>query len=196
MIARLGPLVVALALIAGCAAPAAQKRTVGSSGRIFADPEPGVPGIKRFAYLNANVARGGQPDSEGIRWLKNQGFRTIISLRPSDSEREEARALGMRFMELPVDAGAWGSAPPTSAQLDSFFLAVTDTTQLPVFFHCKRGADRTGMFCALYRIQVDHWTHEEAVAEMQAFGYNDFFRDLIHVVERYEPRPVAASATP
>jgi protein tyrosine/serine phosphatase len=57
-----------------------------------------------------------------------------------------------------------------------------------VFFHCARGADRTGMFGAIYRIEVEGWTNAEAIEEMQAFGYNDFYKDLIGYVRDYRPR--------
>jgi tyrosine-protein phosphatase SIW14 len=183
-----------LAAIAGCAAPATHRRMVGPTGRIYADPEPDVPGIARFAYLNAHVARGGQPTAEGVRWLESKGFRTIISFSPRASEQDQAKALGLRYVAIPVQANLLGSAPPTDAQLDTFFAVVNDSAQWPVFFHCHHGADRTGMFCALYRIEVDGWTHEEAIGEMQAFGYNDFFRDLVHVVQKYEPRGAAADS--
>jgi protein tyrosine phosphatase (PTP) superfamily phosphohydrolase (DUF442 family) len=183
-----------LATLAGCAAPATHRRMVGPSGRIYADPEPDVPGISRFAYLNAHVARGGQPTAEGVRWLESKGFRTIISFSPRAVERDQAKALGMRYIAMPVQANLLGSAPPTDAQLDTFFTVVRDSAQWPVFFHCHHGADRTGMFCALYRIEVDGWTHEEAIGEMQAFGYNDFFRDLVHVVQKYKPRGAAADS--
>ena len=44
------------------------------------------------------------------------------------------------------------------------------------------------MFGAIYRIEVDGWTNAEAIEEMQAFGYNDFYKDLIGYVRDYRPR--------
>ena len=34
----------------------------------------------------------------------------------------------------------------------AFLKIASNTNNLPVFVHCQRGADRTGMMCAMYRI--------------------------------------------
>ena len=58
----------------------------------------------------------------------------------------------------------------------------------PVYLHCKVGRDRTGTFAAIYRIEVDGWTNEEAMEELQAFGYHDYYKDLINFVKKYKPK--------
>ena len=35
---------------------------------------------------------------------------------------------------------------------------------------------------ALYRIEVDGWANEDAVAEMRHFGYHDWYKDLVAFV--------------
>lgn len=188
-------LLLALAAVAGIGAAgcssAPKMRLVGETGRLFADPSP-APGIPSFAWLNADVARGGQPDDEGLAWLKAQGFRTIVSFRQHHSERDRIEHAGLRSIELPVQADALGSSPPTEEQVRLFFATVTDSAQQPVFFHCRRGADRTGLFGALYRMEIEGWTNDEAIEEMQAFGYNDFYRDLIGYARDYDPTSATA----
>src|SRR5262245_54006048 len=43
---------------------------------------PQATGVPNFAWIHAGLARGGQPDDkEGLQYLRQQGFRTIINLR-------------------------------------------------------------------------------------------------------------------
>jgi hypothetical protein len=41
---------------------------------------------------------------------------------------------------------------------------------------------------ALWRIERNGWTPAEAIEEMQAFGYHDYYEDLIAFVRAYRPR--------
>lgn len=180
------PLLLAIGLTGCGGAP----RTLlhGSTGRAFALPVP-ESDIKRFAWIDSGVvARGGQPDDEGMRWLAERGFRTVITFRQQHDEEAAAAREGLPLVEIPVHAGVFGSTKPSETQLSRFLSVVRDSTRQPVFFHCARGADRTGMFGAIYRIEVDGWTNDEAIEEMQAFGYNDLYGDLIQYVRDYRPR--------
>ena len=42
----------------------------------------------------------------------------------------------------------------------------------PVFVHCQRGADRTGLAVAVYRVAVEGWSKEKAIEEMVRGGYD------------------------
>ena len=44
---------------------------------------------------------------------------------------------------------------------------------------------------AIYRLEIDGWTPDEAMQEMEAFGYHNIYRDLIHFVKTYKPRGYA-----
>jgi protein tyrosine/serine phosphatase len=43
-----------------------------------------------------------------------------------------------------------------------------------VFVHCERGSERTGVMIACYRMSTDGWTAEQALTEMEAFGFRRF----------------------
>ena len=180
-----GALLAALSAVS-CSAPVHASESAATS-RAFATGAPEAP-IENFALITPSICRGAQPDERGLRYLVQQGFRTVINLRSHHSEREEAEALGLRFVELPLHADVLGSTPPTDEEVRRFFEIVLDPAAQPVFFHCLHGKDRTGTMAALYRIEVDGWTNEEAVEEMLAFGYHTIYRDLIDYVRAYEPR--------
>jgi protein tyrosine/serine phosphatase len=191
MTRRLAALSLALALLAtGCAAHAPTHLT-GSTGVVFAEPVPAVPGIVNFAWVGPGVARGEQPEEESLRWLRDHGFRTVIDLRKGHDERAQVEKVGMTSILIPLRADLLGSTAPTEEQVRTFFDAVLDSTRRPVFFHCRRGSDRTGMFAALYRIEVDGWSNDQAIEEMKAYGYNGYYKALIGYVRNYRPRGYA-----
>jgi len=162
-----------------------------TTGRAFAVPVPGVPGIDNFARITEGLARGGQPSNEGFKWLKDQGFRTVITFRQHHAEPGEAERLGLTVVEIPLQADVLGSEPPTDEQVRKFFETVLDPARRPIYFHCAHGKDRTGTMAAIYRIEVDGWTNDEAVEEMRFFGYHTIYQDLIAFVKSYKPRGFA-----
>jgi len=161
-----------------------------SLGRSWAERVDGIPNMAR---LRPGLYRGAQPDRDQLRWLRERGFKTVVNLRSHDSDREAVERLGMTCVEIPMKAGLFDADPPTEAQVRRFFEVVLDPDRRPLFFHCAQGKDRTGTMAALYRIEVDGWTPEEAIEEMQAFGYHDFYDDLARFVRSYEPRGISAA---
>ena len=77
-----------------------------------------------------------------------------------------------------------------------FLSAVSDTNNLPAFVHCRRGADRTGMMCATYRVAVCGWTRQEAVPEMKNGGpdFSTAWNNLVEFVEKTGVRDVQRRA--
>jgi tyrosine-protein phosphatase SIW14 len=165
-----------------------------STGKPFASRIEGKGGLENLALLAPGVYRGAQPSAEGFRTLEEMGVRTVIGFRSHTSTREQVEAAGMVSVELPIQAGLLGSEPPTDDEIATFFRTVLDPVKRPVFFHCAQGKDRTGTMAALYRMEVDGWTNDEAIEEMQAFGYHDIYEDLIAFVRAYKPRGYTAPA--
>jgi len=69
-----------------------------------------------------------------------------------------------------------------------FLRFVTDEKRQPVFVHCQHGADRTGMMTAIYRVVVEGWSKEDAVAEMTegGFGFHSIWKDLVDYVREVD----------
>ena len=47
-----------------------------------------------------------------------------------------------------------------------------------IFVHCWLGGDRTGVFFAVYRIAIDHWTAPQALEEMRDFPFQVLLASL------------------
>jgi tyrosine-protein phosphatase SIW14 len=173
--------------VSGCAGPDTTKTTT-ETGRPLADRLSGEPGIENFACVNPSLYRGAQPTSEGYRRLRELGVKTVISFRSAHSSKAEVEACGMTCIEIPLQANILGSVPPTDEEVRRFFDIVLDPERQPVFIHCMAGRDRTGTMTALYRIEVDGWSPEEAAEEMRLFGFHTSFINLERFVAGYRSR--------
>src|SRR5688572_8614563 len=112
---------------------------------------PAAASISRFSIVDEGIYRGGQPNKEGFAFLKEQGVKTIINLRAKDAEGEMVRELGMQYVHIPIRlVFPWSKISDDA--IEKYFEVVNNPDNHPIFFHCHRGADRTGTLAALYRI--------------------------------------------
>jgi protein tyrosine/serine phosphatase len=129
------------------------------------------PGLRNFGVVNAQLYRGGQPEDAGFAELKKLGIDIVVNLRheADDIARERAlvEAQGMRYVSIP-----WrGKQDPSTEQIAQFLDLIRDNPDGKVFVHCERGAERTGVMVASYRISRDRWAADQALAEMEKFGF-------------------------
>jgi tyrosine-protein phosphatase SIW14 len=190
---RIALLLAAALTVPGCGDEI--KPTATTTQRPFAQRLPGIPGVENFARVNPTLYRGGQPTEEGLKQLKAMGIKTVIDFRSHHSTRKQVEAAGMTPVEIPLKADL-GSVPPDDDALKKFFEVVLDPARQPVYIHCAFGKDRTGTMAAVYRLEVDGWTPDEALQEMEAFGYHNIYRDLIAFVKGYTPRGYAKGPAP
>jgi protein-tyrosine phosphatase len=132
-----------------------------------------IPGIPNAGKVSESLFRGAQPHLSHLSELKTLGITTIVDLREESrqtraEEQKLSEALGMHFVSIPIG----GFSTPSAAQLAEFFSLVRTTPAQKIFVHCEYGEDRTGTLIAAYRIAFEHWTADQALAEMRAFGFN------------------------
>ncbi len=154
-------------------------RVAGDAASVaWAEPveHAGLPNLHR---VSEHLYRGAQPTAAGIRQLETLGVRTIINLRTSDTDGHLLAASGLAYEHIPMTA--W---QPRDGDVVQFLRIVGEESRGPVFLHCRRGADRTGMMVAIYRIAVQGWDKEQAVAEMTqgGFRFNSGWRNLVQYV--------------
>ncbi len=146
--------------------------------------------IPNLRHVSDNIARGGQPDPEGIRLLQAAGVKTIVNLRSAESglvslfrrssgsgpvidpeierEKKAAQELGMKFVQIPLDV----FGHPDEQHFEQFLALVTNPQEGPTFVHCLHGRDRTGLMMAVYRVVCEGWEQEKAYAEMVECGFD------------------------
>jgi protein tyrosine/serine phosphatase len=190
------PSAIAVALLLSIGVPAGTPLLAAGpdAGKVTTSASP----ILRFAQVDTQLYRGAQPDDAGFKYLKDMGIRTIVSFRTDNlSERKIVEALGMRFVSIPVRFRAFGWGDDfDAADVRAFFEVIDDPAAGPIFFHCKRGADRTGSFAAIYRIARQGWTGQKALDEARDRGMRWWYfpmRDQVRQFAKVVP-PVSAAA--
>jgi protein tyrosine/serine phosphatase len=140
-----------------------------------------VAGVQNCYQVTTNLYRGGQPMAEGMKQLKLLGTKTVINLRAFHSDKDEVAGTGLKSVRF--ETKPWHAE---EEDVVGFLKVVTDTNNLPAFVHCQRGADRTGMMCAMYRIVVCGWTKPEAIDEMKngGFDFNPVWDNLVSFIEK------------
>ncbi len=131
-----------------------------------------APPLENFYRVTDDLYRGAQPDEAGMAKLKELGIQTVVNLRLAHSDRDEIGQIELGYEHIPVDP-----FKPTEDHLLRFLEVVTDPNRLPVFVHCQRGIDRTGMAVAVYRMMACGWKKEQALYEMMKgpYGYDSIF---------------------
>jgi protein tyrosine/serine phosphatase len=155
------------------------------------DPGPGVENVGRVA---PGIYRGSRPTTQGLDTLKKLGIKTIVNLRHYHGALEATgcRERGIDYLRI-VTAS---SSQPRDEDVRRFLEIVTDPARQPVYFHCWRGKDRTGVMAAAYRMVVEGWTLDAALAEMDAFGFYKGWRDLRAYTESIPGRLTQLRITP
>jgi len=158
-------------------------------------------GLPNLHQVTPMLYRSAQPDVAGVAGIDGLGIRTVLSLRESNTDAPLARRSRVDFLRHPL----W-----TWHVEDDDVLAVlrilTDPKRQPVLLHCKHGADRTGLMIASYRVVVQDWSKQAALAEMKqgGYGFHPVWRNIerrLLALDTEKLRealglPVASQATP
>jgi len=142
-------------------------------------------GLPNFAEVSPNLLRGGQPGVDGLEALKKMGVGVVIDMRGTKSSHEQlaVRKLGMEYIAIP-----WHCPFPSDAIFARFLKVIREHPKKKVFVHCRLGDDRTGMAVAAYRMAKEGWSADEALREMEEFGFTGKHHLICPTLEFYEKR--------
>lgn len=136
--------------------------------------------LENFAKVSEVLYRGAQPDRAGFLELLDMGIGTIINLRSFHSDLELIKGFIFTYFEIPCKA--WH---PEKEDIKDFFHILKHPRTSPVFVHCRHGADRTGTMVAIYRIVIQGWSYEDAIAEMESFGMHKIWIGIKPFIKKY-----------
>jgi tyrosine-protein phosphatase SIW14 len=78
---------------------------------------------------------------------------------------------------------------PADASVRKFLQIMDNPENYPVLVHCFAGCHRTGTYIAAYRMEFEHWTKAEALAEIRQAGSDvGGSWDVLKYLEQYRPR--------
>jgi len=177
---------------------------------------------KRMREVEAGkVYRSGQLTAEGFTdWVGRLGIKTIIQVQDefpdpnldqrffgggTIQETELCRQLGVHYVYLPPDLIERSRVPEERPKaIDRFLALMDDPANYPVLIHCRAGLHRTGVLSAVYRMEYDGLSQEEALQELKAHGFgewpctsaNDYIKQYILTYRRGVRNPLAAAKAP
>jgi tyrosine-protein phosphatase SIW14 len=160
--------------------------------------------IRNFRVVQDGVLyRSGQNSPAGLkRLLDEYQIKTVISLRyaedpskelpPDHQEELYCQSRGVKYVRIRTHR--WesddGSPAPAWQNVNQFFQVMDDRSNYPVLIHCFAGMHRTGAHCALFRMEYQNWSNEDAIEEMRRLGYEniDTEPDVRGFLESYRRR--------
>ena len=140
-------------------------------------------GLPNFGEVTPNLFRGGQPGADGLKALKKMGVSIIVDMRGGHSEHEQkaAEELGMEYHSIP-----WHCPFPSDEPFINFLKVIESNPGKKIFVHCRLGDDRTGMAIASYRVAEQGWSADEAMKEMELFGFQGIHRAICPTLAHFE----------
>ncbi|HZZ78579.1 MAG TPA: dual specificity protein phosphatase family protein [Gemmataceae bacterium] len=154
--------------------------------------------------------RSGCMTADGFRdAIKKLGIKTVISFwdedpdptlyanrfsRESIKESDLCKSMDVDYrfiyVRLIPDDRAGKDRPEA---IDEFLKVMDDPKSYPVLIHCKAGLHRTGVMSAVYRMEYNGWTREQAMHELRSHGFGFYFANssndyILQYVLPYTPR--------
>ena len=143
----------------------------------WAQPVPGT-GVKNLNRVTPQLFRSAQPDAAAMREIEKLGARTVINLRDFSDDKDEAHGTKLRLRRTKMDT--WHVEDEDIVRVLAMLRRKGDG---PVLVHCRHGADRTGVVCAMFRIVEQGWSREDAIRELTDGGYG--FHKMWTNIPRY-----------
>lgn len=141
-----------------------------------------------FDEIGPGIYRSNQPTTGRFETYAEMGVKTIINLRGEDKysyylfEKETCDRLGMKLIDIKM----WARMATKKARILEAIEAIR-TSEKPLIFHCKSGADRTGLMGAVYKLVFEDATVDEARKQLglryihlkqTATGIQDYILDV------------------
>jgi hypothetical protein len=95
--------------------------------------------------------------------------------RSTISEKKVCEDLGVKYLFISPDLRPRPEVRQKRPRAVEDFLKICDDpSNYPMVIHCRAGLHRTGVLAAIYRMEYNHWTVNEAFREMRDHGFGDF----------------------
>lgn len=147
--------------------------------------------ISNLAEVEPGIWRGQIPTRADLKELKGKGVKTVIDLQDEERhtwrEEKDAKSLDLKYFNIPMRR----SKAVDMEAFKKFLIIASDPANKPLYVHCHGGQDRTGVMLALYRVEVDGWSHDKAYDEMLKHGYHRMFYRLKRSLYEYKPTATA-----
>lgn len=124
--------------------------------------------VKPYQFqVSPTLTRGSRLEDGQMEDLAARGFKGVVNLcAEKDLDSKAARKNGLNPLRLKI----MDNTAPTRAQMLEFLQFAKDPANQPCYVHCEAGKGRTGVATACYRMAVEGWPADKAIAEAKSFG--------------------------
>jgi len=137
--------------------------------------------IPNLHYVDDFIYRSGILTDDNIEHVKELDIKTIVSMKTNivdtHIEKEWCQHNGIKFCHVPMLL-----VPEIDEKKVIKAVKEISNRQHPLLVHCTHGSDRTGTVIAIYRILKNNWTYDDAIAEMEKYGFNPIFNVWKHFI--------------
>jgi hypothetical protein len=139
-------------------------------GRIYRSGQMTAPGfaeaVERFQIRTIINLQDEYPDPDIAT-----GYFTDRTIKESDL----CRQLGVRYVYIAPDLVLRRTVLEHRPEaIDRLLTILDDPGTYPVLLHCHAGLHRTGVMVAVYRMEYEGWTPQQAIEEMKANGFGEW----------------------
>ena len=125
--------------------------------------------VSKYEFKVADgLTRGSRiDDPKGYDKLVQQGFKGIVDLTlEGTNDAKGGKAAGLNTLNVKI----LDNSAPTQKQIRQFLDFATNPRNSPCYVHCQAGKGRTGVAVAAYRMAVEGWPPDKAIAEAKKYG--------------------------
>jgi len=146
--------------------------------------------LPNFSQVNSTLYRGGTPTRVGFARLKELGIKTVVNVRVTQPDRQLLAQL-----DLDYETRGMVALLPSDEIVIWFLRIAIDPARAPVFVYCGYGSERAGLLVAMYRIVVENWDRERAIAEMTegGHGFLSIWDNLVTFIRKADIEAIRAA---
>ncbi|XP_004502534.1 NAD kinase 2, chloroplastic isoform X2 [Cicer arietinum] len=112
---------------------------------------------------------GGQVTEEGLKWLRDKGYKTIVDLREESVKDDFYQAAvndavssgSIELVKIPVEVGT----APKMEQVERFASLVSDNSKRPIYLHSKEGVWRSSAMVSRWREYMAHSASQDLMPD-------------------------------
>ena len=152
----------------------ADAKKIAASAKVSAAECVGYAELLGFRYpvkayhfkVSETLTRGSRLDAQGLKDLAARGFKGVVNLCREYDDSAAVRAAGL----IPLHLAILDNTAPEEAQMKQFLDFAGEAAHQQCYVHCEAGMGRTGVAVACYRMGLQGWTVEDAIADGKKFG--------------------------
>jgi len=142
-----------------------------------------VKGLPNLHRVTPTLYRSAQPDKTSGDSIAQLGIKTVLSFRKHDQDEPLHNTPGITFKRYPLYT--WDIE---ERDILAVLRILNDPANQPILVHCTHGADRTGLMMASYRMIVQGWSKEAAIAEMKQgeYEYHVIWKNIERTIHKMD----------